>query len=152
MVLACLVTRVGMSFLSRLSQSAPGWVLGEELIKIGIGEFVHLDSPWLRWSCRCGEVKVGSTPKPPYMAITLASADAEAAPGSWITVQTVILVWIKVQTAISTLIEIEVYDSLREEAGSQPRTALGTRRASRAPVWRGRLAGAAGPPGPAAAR
>src|SRR6478609_5020053 len=107
MVLACLVTRVGMSFLSRLSQSAPGWVLGEELIKIGIGEFVHLDSPWLRWSCRCGEVKVGSTPKPPYMAITLASADAEAAPGSWITVQTVILVWIKVQTAISTLIEIK---------------------------------------------
>src|SRR6478735_1572972 len=45
------------------SQSAPGWVLGEGLIKIGIGEFVHLDSPWLRWSCRCGEVRVGSTPK-----------------------------------------------------------------------------------------
>ena len=75
MVLACLVTRVGMRFLSRLIQSA-GWVLGEGLIKIGIGEFVHLDSPWLRWSCRCGEVRVGSTPKPPYVSITLASADA----------------------------------------------------------------------------
>src|SRR6478735_9061685 len=62
------------------SQSAPGWVLGEGLIKIGIGVFVHLDSPWLRWSCRCGEVRVGRTPKPPYVSITLASADAEAAP------------------------------------------------------------------------
>ncbi|MDT5142005.1 MAG: hypothetical protein QOI79_1342, partial [Mycobacterium sp.] len=41
------------------------------------------------------------------MSITLASPDAEAAPSSWITVQTVISVWIKVQTVISTLIEIK---------------------------------------------
>jgi hypothetical protein len=61
------------------------------LIKIGIGEFVHLDSPWLRWFVPLWEVRVGSTPKPPpYVSITLASADAEAALGLWITVQTVI--------------------------------------------------------------
>jgi hypothetical protein len=36
------------------------------------------------------EVRVGSTPKPPYVSFTLAEADAEAAADSWITVQTVI--------------------------------------------------------------
>jgi TetR/AcrR family transcriptional regulator len=41
------------------------------------------------------------------MSLTVALADAEAALGSWITVQTVISVWIKVQTVISTLIEIK---------------------------------------------
>src|SRR6478736_9091430 len=49
------------------------------------------------------------------MSITLASADAEAAPGSWIVVQTV----------ISTPIEIEGYDSPHEEATVQAGRATG---------------------------
>jgi hypothetical protein len=28
------------------------------MIKIGIGEHVHVNSPWLRWLCRCGEIRV----------------------------------------------------------------------------------------------
>src|ERR1700751_516674 len=59
------------------------------------------------------------------MSITLASADAEAASGSWITVQTVISIWIKVQTVISTLIEIEGYDWPHEEATVQAGRATG---------------------------
>jgi hypothetical protein len=63
--------------------------------------------------------------QPPYTSITLASADAEAAPGSWITVQTVIHYWIAVQTEISTLIEIEGYNPPHEEATAQAGPATG---------------------------
>ena len=102
------------------------------------------------------EVRVGSTPKPPYVppsvSFTLAEADTENAASSWITVQTVIYDWIKVQTLISTLIEIEGYDSPHEEAGSQPERPWVHAGHHERRCGGADSAGAAGPPGPAAAR
>jgi hypothetical protein len=72
MVLACLVTRVGMARDSSRSVS-----VGTRF------SLVTLVVP-------LGEVRVGSTPKAPYVSFTLAGVDAEAAPDFWITVQTVI--------------------------------------------------------------
>src|SRR5271156_299977 len=63
--------------------------------------------------------------QPPYMSITLASADAEAASGSWITVQTIIQFWTIVETVISTLIEIKGYDWPHEEATVEAGPATG---------------------------
>ena len=74
MVLACLVTRVGMARDSSRSVSV-GLCTRFSLVTLVVP---------------LGEVRVGSTPKAPYVSFTLAGVDAEAAPDFWITVQTVI--------------------------------------------------------------